>query len=245
MTFDEIKIKVFDKIFNLITFNKWDEIKKKYGYDRLFHLALVATIRVGGIDKKIIMEKNEVVNISTDYKVYDNTEIQKVPLQGKDIRINQLLEEARKKVGDNAYFDYDAFTNNCQIFIKYLLENSGLLTPEANAFLFQDMKDVIRDLPSYVSPVANSVTTLGALVSKLRGDGKDNYELHAVIFRKPYDINSAKSKAKEFIKGNKDFFRETQTSYRFRNIPKTKFKPKSYRSKRIDPNITLVFGALK
>ena len=54
---------MFHKIFNLITFNKWDEIRKKYNYDKLFHLALVATINVGGVDKKVLMEKNEVVNL--------------------------------------------------------------------------------------------------------------------------------------------------------------------------------------
>ena len=239
---------MFHKIFNLITFNKWDEIRKKYNYDKLFHLALVATVNVGGVDKKVLMEKNEVVNINTDIKVQSDTEIFKVPLQGKTIRISELLDRARNAVGDKTFFDYDAFSNNCQFFIRYLLQYSGLLTPQAEAFLFQDLKDVVKELPSYVSPVVKGVTTLGAIVSKLRGQGKykdKDYKLHAVIFRKPYNLDTAKSKAKEFIEGKKDFYRETQSSYHFRNIPKQKFAKGSFRSKRIDPNITLIFGELK
>ena len=236
---------MFHKIFNLITFNKWDEIRKKYGYDELFHLALVATIKVNGVDKKVLMEKNEVVNIDTNINIQPNSEIFKVPLQGKSLKIIDLLDNARNSVGNNTFFDYDAFSNNCQFFIKYLLQYSGLLTPQADAFLFQDLKDVIKELPFYVSPLAKGVTTLGAIVSKLRGKGNKDYKLHAVIFRKPYDIDNAKTKAKEFIEGKKYFYRETQTSYRFRNIPKQKFIKGSFRSKRIDPNITLVFGELK
>lgn len=233
------------KIFNLITFNKWDEIRKKYGYDKLFHLALIATVKVNGVDKKVIMEKNEVVNINTNINIEPNSEIFKVALQGKSLKINDLLDNARNSVGNNTFFDYDAFSNNCQFFIKYLLQYSGLLTPQAEAFIFQDLKEVIKELPSYVSPITKGVTTLGAIVNKLRGKGNKDYTLHAVIFRKPYDIDNAKTKAKEFIKGKKDFYRETQTSYRFRNIPKQKFIKGSFRSKRIDPNITLVFGELK
>lgn len=237
---------MFHKIFNLITFNKWDEIRKKYNYDKLFHLALVATINVGGVDKKVLMEKNEVVNIDTDIRVQSDTETFKVPLQGKSLKIIDLLDNARNAVGNNTFFDYDAFTNNCQFFIRYLLQYSGLLTPDAEAFLFQDLKDVVKELPSYVSPIAKATTTLGAIVSKLRGKGNNkDYKLHAVIFRKPYNLDTAKSKAKEFIEGKKDFYRETQTSYRFRNIPKQKFTKGSFRSKRIDPNITLIFGELK
>tara|TARA_R110000868_G_scaffold3104_1_gene20718 strand:- start:263 stop:4948 length:4686 start_codon:yes stop_codon:yes gene_type:complete len=77
------------------------------------------------------------------------------------------------------------------------------------------------------------------------GQGKD-YPLHAVIFKKPYDLDKAKQEAKNIIKDkNKHFFRETNTSYRFRAIPKTKFEKKSFRSKKINENITLIFGKLK
>jgi hypothetical protein len=41
------------------------------------------------------------------------------------------------------------------------------------------------------------------------------------------------------------FMRETKLSYRFRNIPKTKFDPKSFRTKKINKNISLIYGTLK
>jgi len=235
---------MIDKALNFLSFNRWDSLKKKYGFDELFHLSLVATVKEKDVLKNIIMEKNEVVNVSTDFKTTPKTQLFNVPIN-KNITVRQLLENARQRVGDNLFFLYDAFSNNCQFFIKYLLDSSGLMTPQAEKFLFQDISELVKELPSYLPKVAKSVTDLGAIVSRLRGDGKDNYELHAVVFKKPVDLENAKKQAKEFIKGNKNFYRETNQSYRFRNIPKQKFKPKSFRSKKISPDTTLIFGALK
>jgi hypothetical protein len=71
------------------------------------------------------------------------------------------------------------------------------------------------------------------------------YDLHNVIIKKPISINDAKQLAKHFITDkNKRFYRETETSYRFRNISKTKFIKSSFRTKKINPSVTLTYGEL-
>ena len=54
-------------------------------------------------------------------------------------------------------------------------------------------------------------------------------ELHAVIIHKPIALSEAQKIANEYIK-NKKFYRETKTSYKFRNKPKQHFK--SFKSKK-------------
>lgn len=74
------------------------------------------------------------------------------------------------------------------------------------------------------------------------------YELHAIIIKKPIKLEEAKKIAEDIIKDkNKSFYRETSESYRFRNIPKTKFDEKTFRTKIIKekPHISLIFGKLK
>jgi len=73
--------------------------------------------------------------------------------------------------------------------------------------------------------------------------------LHAVIMHKP----KYKSKEQAFKKADemfpneklKGFVRETDSSFRVRVRPKTKFIKTSYVSKKITPDITLIFGYLK
>ena len=69
-------------------------------------------------------------------------------------------------------------------------------------------------------------------------------ELHAVIIRKPITLEKAREIANEFIKNkNRNFYRETTTSYRFRNLPKSRFS--NFKAKKINKDITLVYGEPK
>lgn len=68
--------------------------------------------------------------------------------------------------------------------------------------------------------------------------------LHAVVVKKPTPLALARLKAQRFIRNSKKiFFRETEDSYRFRNIPKSYFT--DFVSKKIDDEITIVLGHLK
>ena len=68
--------------------------------------------------------------------------------------------------------------------------------------------------------------------------------LHDVIVHKNVPYEQAKHIAESIIKNpNKTYMRETKTSYRFRNIPKTKFS--SFFSKPLNNDVTLIFGHLK
>ena len=53
-------------------------------------------------------------------------------------------------------------------------------------------------------------------------------ELHAVIIKNTIPLNEAKKISKQFIPDNRNYYRETKNTYRFRNIPKTKFKKKRF-----------------
>ena len=69
------------------------------------------------------------------------------------------------------------------------------------------------------------------------------YQLHAVIISKEIPLERAKEIAQGIIKNpNKTFYRETKDSYRFRAKPKQEFDPKSFRSKVINNDITLIMG---
>lgn len=68
-------------------------------------------------------------------------------------------------------------------------------------------------------------------------------ELHAIVVKKPVKLNDAVKVAHHITKSNKKMLiRETESSYRFRVKPKTRFS--EFYSKPIDDKITLIFGIL-
>jgi hypothetical protein len=163
---------VIDKAINIISLGKWGTLKNKYGFDEMFHLALIANVG----NKNIVIEKNEVININTSYKTSDKTETLPINLTGP-MTINEMLNKGRASVGDNMWFSYDAFKNNCQYFIKYCLEASGLYDTKAKDFLFQDITELTKEMPEYVKRFANVATTTGAIINKITGQGQDKCEL--------------------------------------------------------------------
>lgn len=71
------------------------------------------------------------------------------------------------------------------------------------------------------------------------------YKLHAIVINKSVSLSKAQKYADDILKKPHKFMRETEESYRFRNIPKTKFDETTFRSKVVNPDITLIFGKLK
>jgi len=70
--------------------------------------------------------------------------------------------------------------------------------------------------------------------------------LQTVIVDKSVGFDEAKKISQQIIKNKKrNVYRETSESFRFRNIPKTKFKVGSFVSKKLNDKVTLVFGELE
>ena len=62
------------------------------------------------------------------------------------------------------FFNYEAFSTNCQHFSRTLLKGSNLLTAELEDFIMQNATEVLRDLPS-LKRLYNIVTGIAS-----RGD---------------------------------------------------------------------------
>ena len=153
---------------NLLSFGKFEEVKKKYGYDTLFHLALVCVID----GKNVIVEKNEVINISTSYTVTSDTETMPVSTGGKLLTLSRMLENTKKYMGDTKFYQYDASNNNCQDFIIAILNSNNLLTPLVNTFVKQNTEELLKELPEYTSKVSRFLTDTGAIISRILGRAK-------------------------------------------------------------------------
>lgn len=155
---------MIDNALNIFSFGKYAEMKKKYGFEHFFHLSLVA--KVQGID--IIIEKNEVINVSTSYNTIHKTETKNVFLKDKTLTINQLLNTTQKKQKKKIYFSYDAFNNNCQTFIRALLTNVDLYTHDIDTFIFQNVENLIKEMPT-LSKITKIITDFGVWFNKITG----------------------------------------------------------------------------
>ena len=173
----------FITALNTMSFGLFRDLMKRDGFDKMFHLALLLNIN----GKRIVVEKLAEINITSNYNAsYDKntTEALQLTQYRKNIKLNTMMKATQDYMGNASYFDYDAFTNNCQVFIMSILHANGLLDATAREFIFQDIGELFSSLQQkapYLTTIAKASTRLGALWNRITGKG--------VVSKKTYPLN--------------------------------------------------------
>jgi hypothetical protein len=151
------------RALDFLSFGKFSELKKQYGYDEFYHLSMVFDFTDdNGIMRTAVLEKNQIINLSLGYSNEATTEIMKARTP-ENLSIETMMENTRKMMGDANFFTYDAFQNNCQIFLMNVLRANGMLTDILQKFVLQPVDELVKKLPGYVAPVARALTDVAAI----------------------------------------------------------------------------------
>jgi hypothetical protein len=159
--------KFIDYALNIISLGRWGEAKRRLNYDKLFHLYMIATLQLTNGDMGYLkIEKNEVINITTDLGTRDQqAEYETVPVPCC-LTVFEMMNNTREAVGP-AMFKYEAFNNNCQIFLLNILKANDLATGHVSAFINQGVENLLQELPQYVRPFANLTTNIAGLANRI------------------------------------------------------------------------------
>jgi hypothetical protein len=167
---------IIDKAINLISLGKWETVKKEYNYDDLYHLYIIVTLDLGnGNSKKLVLEKNQSINISESLPS-KTSKTQNVNIFiPKNITLNSLLENTLNRVGKDQYFIYDPFGGkNCQNWVKDVCQSNNLYNDRIDKFVFQPIAELSKDLGSITTGFSKFVTDTAAFGERLLGLGKQD-----------------------------------------------------------------------
>lgn len=245
---------------SVFSLGKFGERMKK-SFDELFHLFMdINTVQNG---PSISLEKIERVNMIVNPPRRPDEEVKQVSNIPQGITIIQLMENGRKRLG-NQFFRYDAMKNNCQDFLLNVLQASGIGDQSDYEFIKQDTEKLFKGLP-ILKGIAHTATDTGAILNKtlqggtlqpnpfenerlvnkireLRGRGlsKSSSQVQSVVFDKnEFTIKEAKKWLKEHnYKVSK--VDKTETKLRFRQENPDNYT--EFRVKNITPSIMLVLG---
>jgi hypothetical protein len=146
-------------LLNTVSLGGLQKGMQETGIDELFHLGLV-------VNGQTLLEKNEVVYAGPDKDQGKRGETRTADLRAQNLTINELLEAARAAMGDDAFFRYDGFSNNCQDFVCAVLRASGLLSEALQGFIKQDVQALLKRMPGWTSKLVRAATDLGALADR-------------------------------------------------------------------------------
>ena len=124
--------------------------KKGVKQDILYHLYLIITLENG---KKISIEKNERIALNTS-KIAKPSHT--LPISGNiDFSLDEMINNTKNLMGKQKFIQYSV-DNNCQVFIKSILESNKLLNAENLEFVKQDTQDIWEGRPQ-LRKIANTV----------------------------------------------------------------------------------------
>ena len=150
---------------NVISLGQFDKISKKY-YDEMFHLSL-------WINGKYNLEKNEVVYFNTKNPKQSNSQVKEVKNIPAGITIQQLIDNAKKRMGNENFSNYDAEKLNCQNFLINVLDGSNIGDKADGDFIFQDATKIFKELPEFSKVLGKASVKLGAIFNRLiYGEGQ-------------------------------------------------------------------------
>lgn len=155
--------KVSTTFLQFLTAGNWEEIKRRGGVDKLFHVYAI-------INDKYIYEKTAVPQFKMASSADKNREgAEEKNVAVKNITIGQFMENAMKKMGDK-YYNYDGFSNNCQDFLTGSLKASGMTD---GGFLKQNIERLVEETPSFSKWLGKEITDLAGAGEKAYSEVAD------------------------------------------------------------------------
>ena len=144
---------------NAISLGQFEKISKKY-YDQMFHLSL-------WINDKYNLEKNEVVYFNRENPILNNSQVKDVKNIPAGLTIQQLIDNAKKRMGPENFSNYDAEKLNCQNFLINVLDGSDAGDKEDGDFIFQDATKIFKELPEFAKVLGKASVKLGSIFNRL------------------------------------------------------------------------------
>ena len=151
--------------FNLITLGRWNRGREEEKMDTLFHLGIEIGLENGGQEHRLLVEKNEVINVGSIKPMMSDTQTCRVPTPSPPVTLLEFLKRGEDRRPGGEFFRYDPFANNCQDFVAILLVGNNIYTSQARAFVKQNVDSLLSKLPSYTHSVARGITDLGAIAN--------------------------------------------------------------------------------
>jgi hypothetical protein len=92
--------------------------------DQVKHVKVLVEITMDderNTKKLIVIDKPSYIDILTDFQIDDTSEIYNIRITSEHT-LNSILDKTRRRIGDSKFFNWHLYKNNCQYFIRHLVQ---------------------------------------------------------------------------------------------------------------------------
>ena len=126
-------------ILNIFTLYNYEKIINESQDIFPYHcLIMFEVILKNNMKKMLFIEKNNCINICDNFLIHNTQEIKKLNIKHKKLTINSILNITQARLGNETYFNWHLYKNNCQNFTKEILKTIGKYNKINKDFIFRD-----------------------------------------------------------------------------------------------------------
>jgi len=165
------KINTF--IINIFTLYNYEKLIHESQDNFPYHCLMIFEVKLKNNMKKMLyIDKNSCINIRDNFLIHNTQEFKKLNIKNKHLTINTILNTTQARLGNEQYFNWHLYKNNCQKFIKELLKTIGKYNKINKNFIFRDKLFNIIIPSEFTLHIVNCVCVVCNITEKYIYDNK-------------------------------------------------------------------------
>jgi hypothetical protein len=125
-------------LLNVFTLYNYEKLINESQDNFPYHALIVFEVKLeNGMKKMLLLEKNNCINISENFFINNSQEIKELKIK-KRYTINYILDKTQTRLGNEKYFNWNLYKNNCHEFTKEILRTIGKYNKMNKEFIFRD-----------------------------------------------------------------------------------------------------------
>ena len=126
-------------LLNIFTLYNYEKLINESQENFPYHILLVFEIKLpNNMRKLLLLEKNNCINICENFLINNSQDIKTIKLKNKKYTINSILKTTQTRVGNEKYFNWHLYKNNCQEFTKEILITLDKYCKTNKEYIFRD-----------------------------------------------------------------------------------------------------------
>ena len=136
------------------------------------HTYMIVEVELGNKRRKhIIIEKTNGIEVTANFRKYESQDMLKVNLKnGHNLTINKILETTKERIGNQQFFNWHLYKNNCQQFMEELMKSTRKSNPRYKDFVSHPKFFEIIKISDPVMYMMNSALNLKSFIESIYFD---------------------------------------------------------------------------
>ena len=126
-------------LLNIFTFYNYEKLISESNDNFPYHTLMIFEVETANkMRKLLLLEKNNSINICENFFINNTQDIKCFNLKNKKYTINSILKTTQNRLGNEKYFNWHLYKNNCQEFTKEILISIKKYNNINKEFIFRD-----------------------------------------------------------------------------------------------------------